>query len=140
MDKFYTPVSQIKLVMQSRGVALAQPVRQDSITNLRQIFPMISNDFFEIFREFDGFLPGQTDGASVIAVWGVDQIASYAKSSNIYPKDRIAFGDFMIGSENICCSASNLENPVFLDESLYHLADSYFDFWYKICSGTLDFN
>jgi hypothetical protein len=106
---------------------------------MREIFPALEEPFFHIHRDFDGFEPWNLDGASVIEIWGIDKIISEAISSKYESIDCIAFGDFMLGSEHICCLANNLESPIFYDESKENISDSYFDFWRKFCSGELDF-
>jgi hypothetical protein len=140
VNQFHAPISEIRLALENRGLLLREPAREKSIAHFREIFPKLAEPFFDIFKQFDGFETGQVDGASVIEIWGIDKIISVANSSNACRSDCIAFGDFMMGSENICCSIYNLENPVFFDESREVFSNSYFEFWYKICSGEFDFN
>ena len=131
---------EIKSALESRGVYLRRPAQAESITRLKEAFPALEESFFDVFQQFDGFESGQLDGSSAIAIWEIDKIISVAHSSNANRSERIAFGDVMMDSEHICCSPSNLEKPVFLDESGEPLAASYFDFWTKLCSGDLDFS
>lgn len=140
MEQLYPSVSDIKLALANRGVVLRQPAQEESITRLREFFPELSESFFQIFVQFDGFESGQIDGASAITIWEIDRIISVANSSDIDRNEYIAFGDFMMDSEYICCLPASLDEPVFLDESREPLADSYFDFWKKLCSGELDFH
>lgn len=140
MEQIQPSVFEVKLALENRGALLRRPAQEDRIAHLHNMFPKLAEPFFDIFRQFDGFQSGQIDGSSVITIWEIDRVISTASSLDNVRGDHVAFGDFMMDSEYICCSSKSLEKPVFLDESGEMLATSYFEFWRMLCSGELDFN
>lgn len=139
MGRFHAPLGEIRSALRNRGVLVRPGASEQSINFLVSVSPDLPDSFFDIFRQFDGFEDGQVDGPSVLAIWAIDRIAKVAKESVYRDSQSIAIGDFMMGSEYICCDQKDMDRPVFLDESGEQIAKSYFDFWERLCLGKLDF-
>lgn len=91
----------------------------------------------EMYRSFDGFPEGVVDGGSCIRIWPLREVLSSLNQPA--SGSRIAFADFLMGSQEITIDFADDEQPVLYSDSGEQIASSTGEFLNGLAQGAFDF-
>ena len=91
----------------------------------------------EMYRLFDGFPEGVVDGGSCIRIWPLREVLSAVEQSASGP--RIAFADFLMGSQEITIDITDDDQPILYSDSGERISSSTGEFLSGLAEGAFDF-
>ena len=126
--------------LERRGVSLRKGLTERLVVRLiGKLEFEVDQNFIAMYRQFDGFVEGEMDSGSAIALWPLERILEENRSIIALRKSRLSFADFMMNSNDLTCDFQSACSPVRYLDDPKDVAESFLSFCSKLVDGEYDF-